>query len=214
MSQGLGSVLSPKGKLVHTRLRLKYAQPRKTAYEPQTDAPKRHNPRPSMPDLHRSEVPLQTSASERAIHRKPHPIPLQLSPKNSNLSTLAAEKTALDREIAELQQILRHFRRSEKREMTENVELERKLEESTKSASEIRREVDFYHRLFQKLYKNVLHESDFSDDFHVLKLGMERSSSLHVRQTNPGSRLQVVLNELLKRSFVTLAGWKKVGEIR
>lgn len=200
MSQGLGSILSPKGKLVQPRLRVKYARPRITAFEEKQEK-RRHQQRPSLPDMGRAEVALQTSASSRALP-KPSQVPTTLS-----VATLAAEESVLRQEIAELQQILRGGKRAERRE-EEREALARELKEGRGAVKEARKEVEMYAAVFQNVYRSVLYQDEFEADVKSLKLVLENSASRHSLRP-PASQLTASLNSLFKQSYRTLSGWKQ-----
>ena len=197
MSQGLGSILSPKGKLVQPRLRVKYARPRLTAFEEK----KRHQPRPSLPDMGKTEVPLLTSASRRALS-KPSQVPTPVP-----VSTLAAEESVLKQEIAELQQILLGGKRAERRQ-EEREALGRELKEERGAAKDVRKEVEMYATLFQSVYRSVLYQDQFEADVKALKLMLENSASRRVQRPHT-SQLATSLKGLFKRSCRTLSGWKQ-----
>ena len=196
MSQGLGSILSPKGKLVHPRLRVKHAHPRHTAFEAHTEE-KRHQPRLSLPDMGEREVPLQTSASVRALPKA------SKASANTAVATLGTEQDALRREIAELQQIVRGGKIAKRREKEED-ELRRELKQERIAVGEARKEVEVFAATLQKVYRNALYQDEFEADIKSLKLVLERST-----RRPPASQLAVSLNDLLKRSYHTLSGWKR-----
>ena len=205
MSQGLGSLLSPKGKLVQSRLRLKYSNPRRTGFE--DPATTKHRPRPSMPDMGRNDLQVHTSASERAIPSRKKLQRVRIAAKTNDLSSLAAEKSTLMREIAELQLMLKGAQRTRGRPDIED--LERRLGDAMQATAEVRREVDLYAREFQRIYKNMLQQDDFSGDLHSLKRVLEHSASLHPHSPQSSPRLPASLSDLLKRTYLTLSAWKR-----
>ena len=160
-----------------------------------------------MPDLGRSEAQMHTSASERAISSRNKQVRARAAAKPNDLAALAAEKRALLQEIAELQLRLREGERIRRRPEAE--ELERRLKDVTQTAGETMREVEQYKKAFQRIYRNVLQQDDFTEDVQSLKYALERSSTLRPRSLQPSPRLPAALSDLLHESYLTLSAWKR-----
>ena len=223
-----GSMLSPKGKLVRPGLRQRFSRQKGFGTYSQEEEPEsiaNHQPRASMPDMPRPDSHLLSSASERVLRTKPKRVQLKTAPtknveiqrdrKAREMSSLNAEKGTLQKEIEMLQREMRGLKKSCRREDSGEFtrqDLDQVLAGVLHTSLTMKSQLDQYSRIFQRMYHALLHEDDFSEDLLALRKALESSSPPKGRFSSLSPKPQVKetgLETILRRTYGTLAGWKK-----